>query len=77
MTGVIEREPRNTEALVGKAYTEMWQHHYAEAGELLSRAEKQSPEDPDVQVALARMRHYQGQERAAKEHVSRAFEAGS
>ena len=51
----------------------MWQHRYSEAQELLAQAEKRAPEDPDVQVAMARWCHYQSQERAADKHVSRAL----
>lgn len=70
---VLAREPHNTEALVGKAYVQMWQHHFSDAADLLVTAQRFAPDDPDVQVALARLFHYQGRERAASEHVSQAL----
>ena len=70
---VLTREPHNTEALVGKAYVQMWQHHFSDAEGLLASAQRLAPDDPDVQMALARLFHYQGRERAASEHVSQAL----
>jgi YaiO family outer membrane protein len=69
----LKRDPRNAEALVGKADVEMWQHNYAAAEELLVQAKKLSPDDVDVEMAFARLCHYQNRERAAKEHVAKAL----
>jgi tetratricopeptide (TPR) repeat protein len=70
---VLARDAGNAEALVGKAYVAMWQEQFAEADALLTRAEVASPNDAEVQLALARNHHFQGQEGAAIARVERVL----
>jgi YaiO family outer membrane protein len=55
---VLARDPRNVDALVGKAYIRMWQHKFPEAKSLLDRARALMPEAPDVKQALAAYQRY-------------------
>jgi len=66
---VLARDADNVEALVGKAYVAMWQDRFAEADALLGRAAAISPDDAEVQLALARNYHFQGRDRDAARHV--------
>jgi tetratricopeptide (TPR) repeat protein len=70
---VLVTDPGNAEALVGKAYVAMWQERFGEAHALLTEAEAAAPDDTEVQLALARNHHFQGEDLAARRHVKRAL----
>lgn len=71
---VLAADPRNVDALVGKAYVAMWQDEFDTAAELLARAEAAAPDDAQVALARARNCHFQGNDREAARHVARALE---
>jgi tetratricopeptide (TPR) repeat protein len=70
---VLDRDPGHVEALVGKAYVAMWQDRFDQADALLGRAAAVSPNDAEVQLALARNYHFQGRDRDAARHVERVL----
>ena len=70
---VLKREPRNAEAMVGKAYVEMWQRHYPAAEELWRKLRRFRPTMSTSRWRSPALCHYQNRERAAKDHVARAI----
>jgi YaiO family outer membrane protein len=72
-------DPKNIDAMVGKANVLMWKHSYGEAAALLAEAHELAPSNSDVELAWSRYYHWQGDERNAKLHVTKAlaFDGGN
>lgn len=52
--------PNDVDAITGKAYVLLYEHQYVAAGSLLSRASTLAPDSPEVNIAIAREKFYEG-----------------
>jgi YaiO family outer membrane protein len=68
-------DPKNVDAMVGKANVLLWQHAYREAFALLAAARELAPTDTDVELAWARYYHWQGDEKNAKLYLEQCLAA--
>src|SRR5207253_8870536 len=69
----LERNPRDSESLVGKAYILMYEREYGAAAELLEKAQSIVPPNPDLLIAFARDYHYSRQDEKALDKLSQAL----
>jgi YaiO family outer membrane protein len=68
-------DPKNVDAMVGKANVLLWQHSYRDALVLLTAARELAPSDPEVELAWSRYYHWQGDDRDAKLQLDKCLAA--
>ena len=72
-------DPKNVDAMVGKANVLLWKHSYHDAFALLTAVCELAPSNTDVELAWSRYYHWQGDDTNAKLHVEKslAFDGGN